>query len=288
MGPVGSELVVATFYNFNPEVIYQSIPSAWQVASPEDVQAARFRAGGQVLHSACGDVDDAVIARATEIAQAMIDAVGDEGKPLAASNRAVALPDDPMIRLWQLITVVREWRGDAHLAALGAAAVDGIEALVLHAAMGTVPAQGLQATRAWSDESWSAAIARLVARGLVDDTGTFTKIGAAFRADIEAATNGAAQSLVTAVGEDAASELCDLLKPIRSALLESGAADGPSAGSSSRVLAAPVVGEDTNPQPIQNPLRCDTPRDLRQFMQNHRNALPRFSSTRCWYSPSIS
>lgn len=223
MGPVGPELVVATFYNFNPEVVRSAIPSAWKVASPDAVQAARLRAAGDVLHTACGDVDDEAIDRAIEIAQAMVDGVGDEGKPLAAANRAVALPDDPLVRLWQLVTVIREWRGDAHVAALGAAAVGGIEALVLHAATGTVPAEVLQSTRAWSDEAWSAAIARLAARDLVDDMGAFTSEGEAFRADIEAATNRAAQSLVDAVGDDAAAELCELLKPLRTGLVESGA-----------------------------------------------------------------
>ncbi len=232
MGPVGPGLVVATFYNFNPEVVHAAIPAAWQVAEPDAVQAARFRAAGEVLHAACADVDPGTLSAAIEIAQAMVDGVGDEGKPLAAANRAVELPDDPMLRLWQLITVVREWRGDAHVAALGAAAVNGIEALVLHAATGKVPADVLKTTRAWSDDAWTEAIVRLETRGLVDSAGAFTPTGEEFRSDIELATNTAAQALVDAVGDDSAGELCDLLKPLRNGLLEAGVFSKPLGGTS--------------------------------------------------------
>ena len=222
MGPVGPGLVVATFYNFNPAVVHEAIPEAWAVTAPAVVQAARFHAAADVLHGVCTDIEPDMIARATAIAQRMVDEVGDEGKPLAASNRSVALPDDPAVRLWQLVTIIREWRGDTHVAALGAAAVSGIEALVLHAATGQVPASVLQSTRAWTDQDWQGAVEALAARGLVDDHGVFTPVGQAFRSDIEAATNTASQPLVDAVGDEQASLLCDLLKPIRSGLIGSG------------------------------------------------------------------
>lgn len=222
MGPVGPGLVVATFYNFNPDVVHTAIPAAWDVAGPDSVQAARFLAAGDVLQPICADLDSAGLDRAVELAQAMVHGVGDEGKPLAAANRSIALPEDPTLRLWQLVTIIREWRGDAHVAALGASAVTGLEALVLHAATGQVPAAVLRATRAWSSEQWDNAIAGLAERGLVDADGSFTPAGEAFRSDIEAATNTAAQALVETIGDEATSELIELLKPIRTGLLNSG------------------------------------------------------------------
>lgn len=230
MGAVGPELVVATFYNFNPRVVHAAIPAAWLAADPNAVQEARFAAVSDVLSAAAGDIDPLAVDRATEIAQAMVAGVGDEGKPLAASNRAIELPDEPLVRLWQLVTIIREWRGDSHVAALGAAAVSGIEALVLHAATGQVPAAVLQATRGWSDLAWSEAVERLAGRGLVDREGEFTEAGAAYRADIETATNTAAHALVDAVGENETAELYELLKPIRAALLASGVFSQPLGG----------------------------------------------------------
>jgi len=222
MGAVGPELVVATFYNFNPDVVSAALPSAWGIASPADVQQARFRATATVFEGLDVDLGSEAVDRALALAQSMVDGVGDEGKPLAAANRAVELPAGPLLRLWQLVTIIREWRGDAHVSALSLAPVTGLEALVLHAATGQVPAAALRATRVWSDDQWQAAVEALAARGLVQADGSFTDAGAAFREEIEERTNGACQPLVDAVGDEATHELCDLLKPLRNALIASG------------------------------------------------------------------
>jgi hypothetical protein len=57
--------------------------------------------------------------------------------PLFSANRSLALPDDPVERLWQLCTSLREHRGDGHVAALTAKGLDGLEAHVLIALEGT-------------------------------------------------------------------------------------------------------------------------------------------------------
>lgn len=222
MGAVGPELVVATFFNFNPERVVAAVPSCWDVASPEAVQQARLRAAGRILANTCGDVEADALAEAIQLLQAMADGVGDEGKPLAAANRSVTVPDDPWIVFFQLMTIVREWRGDAHLAALTVNAVDGLEALVLHAATETVPRAALQGTRGWSDEAWESAVGSLATRGFVNKDGSFTDAGRAFRANIEDQTNQASQPLVDAIGEEATRRLYDLVKPIRNSLVQSG------------------------------------------------------------------
>lgn len=222
MGPVGPEIVVATFFNFCPDRVNAVVPACWEAAAPEQVQLARMRAAGRVLNDACPDVSAESVAEATELLQAMVDGVGDEGKPLAAANRGVALPDDPWIRFWQLMTVVREWRGDAHLAALTINAVNAVEALVLHAATEQVPKAALQMTRGWPEASWEAAVASLVGRGLLNADETFTDAGRSFRENIEAETNRGSQPLVDAIGDEATQRLYELVKPIRNGLIASG------------------------------------------------------------------
>jgi hypothetical protein len=128
--------------------------------------------------------------------------------------------------------VIREWRGDAHVAALGAAAVTGLEALVLHAATGDVPAAVLRATRAWTEDQWQAAVVGLAGRGLVEVNGSFTPTGESFRANIEVATNTASQLLVDAIGDEPTTELIELLKPFRLGLLRSGIFGKPLGGTS--------------------------------------------------------
>ncbi|MEM8707876.1 MAG: hypothetical protein AAGE98_15535 [Actinomycetota bacterium] len=225
LGPAPHGVVVATFYNFNPDLSAFAIPDAWSIAEPAAIQAARMRAAGRVLRRVTPDVTDDDVAEATEIAGRMIAGVGDAGRPLAAGNRATPEPDDPWERLWQRITVIREWRGDAHVAALVSAPADPVEALILHAATGQVSRKALFASRAWPEEAWAAGVQRLVARGLVNDDESFTEMGEAFRADIERRTDVASMPLVDAVGPDQTMRLIELLKPVRRALLDGGAFD---------------------------------------------------------------
>ena len=221
-GAVPAEVVIATFFNFNPEIVHRALPTAWDVASPTEVQATRMQAAGAQLAS-LGALTDGDLAEATDLAGHMIDGVSDEGRPLAGANRSVPEPDDPWQRLWQRLTVIREWRGDAHVAALAAAPVSALEALVLHAATGVVPRAALQATRQWSDDAWDATISALADRGLVTPDGEFTDDGRAFRSDIEHRTNVASAPLVAAIGEADTRRFIDLLKPIQAALIASGA-----------------------------------------------------------------
>ncbi len=223
LGAVPAEVVVATFFNFNPRVVHEAIPAAWSVADPATIQRERMRVAGDILARDASQVADEDVEEAAALAGRMIDGVGLEGKPLAAANSAVPEPDDRWARLWQRISVIREWRGDAHVAALTVAPVDAVEALVLHAATGQVPKDGLMATRRWSAEDWDAAVERLGARGLVEPEGSFTDAGREFRDAIERQTDEACLRLVNAVGETDTVRLLDLLRPIRKALLDAGA-----------------------------------------------------------------
>lgn len=222
LGAVPAEVVIATFFNFNPEIVRQAIPAAWDVADPAEIQAVRMRAAGAQLAQLDALPPDHV-AEATALAGRMIAGVTDEGRPLGGANRAVPEPDDPWERLWQRVSVIREWRGDAHVAVLAAAPLTAVEALVLHAATGQVPRAALQATRQWDDAAWNQAIGALAQRGLVQPDGSFTDEGRSFRADIERQTNAAAAPLVDAIGPDDTARLIDLLAPIQRALVDSGA-----------------------------------------------------------------
>ena len=219
MGAVSAEMVTATFFNFCPDRVADGMPDDWDAGAAAAVQEARFGAAHDVLHRDVSDVlNPAEVDEAIWLAQAIVNRVGYEGKPLAAANAALALPDDPLTRLWQLVTVIREWRGDAHVAVLGAAPLSAVDALLLHAATGQFPITALKATRGWPEEDWRAGTARLVARGLLTEDGAFTDAGREFRDQIERQTDVASMPLVEAIGEDNTRRLNELLRPLRDGL----------------------------------------------------------------------
>ncbi len=222
MGPVGPDLVLATFFNFSPEAVAEGIPLAWETTSPEALQAARLTAASRVLDRVAGAVTVEGIAEATDIASEMVNNTSMAGRPLAAANQSVDPPDDPLTRLWQLLTVIREYRGDAHVAALTASPVSPVEALVLHAATGLIDRPRLQDTRGWADEAWDDAVADLHRRDLVRADGAFTEDGKAFRESIEVQTDLATQPILDVVGDDRVHRLCDLIEPLRDALIAEG------------------------------------------------------------------
>ncbi|HEY6426083.1 MAG TPA: hypothetical protein VIX84_02530, partial [Acidimicrobiales bacterium] len=116
-----------------------------------------------------------------------------------------------------------EYRGDGHVGRLVDAGVSPCEALVLQAAAGRSPEDGLRANRGWPDEEWGAAAASLQARGLVDDEGRMTPAGSGLRQSIEDGTDRAAAPLAASIGDEAADELVALLRPLADAVMAAGA-----------------------------------------------------------------
>ena len=85
---------------------------------------------------------------------------------------------------------MREFRGDAHVAALLTAGLDGLDAIVIHAATGNVPAAFLKLTRGWSDEQWDEDVELLRATGWlapdeVDGNPVLSEEGTMLREEIE-------------------------------------------------------------------------------------------------------
>ncbi len=148
MGAVSAAVVVATFFNFNPAIVHAAIPAAWDAAEPAAILSARLQAADRALRRVLGDaVESDDLAEAAALVREAASAASCGGRPLAAAHAALPWPDEPHLALWHGVTVLREHRGDGHIAALTLAGVSGIEALVMHAASGEVPSTILQSTR---------------------------------------------------------------------------------------------------------------------------------------------
>ncbi|SFT38275.1 hypothetical protein SAMN04487904_101656 [Actinopolyspora lacussalsi subsp. righensis] len=194
LGAVGANLVTATFYNFNPELVRQHIPAAWSIAAPEDIVAARFRAVSGALERMLGReaVRSEAVDEAGRLAAKAAERCSPAGKPLFAGHAEIEYPDEPHLRLWHALTLLREFRGDAHIAVLQQAGLGPLQAPVLQSAAGRgMNAATLKQTRAWSEEQWTDAQLELADRGLLDSSGAVTTAGEQLLDEIEDTTDAA-------------------------------------------------------------------------------------------------
>ncbi|MEV5611086.1 hypothetical protein [Streptomyces sp. NPDC052225] len=222
LGPVGVERVASAFYSFSPAKVAEHIPAAWAVAAPQDVLAARLRGIDRTYRTLFGDVlDSPEVARAAELTRRAAEAANLEGRPLAAANAELPWPDAPHLVLWQAATVLREHRGDGHVAALLTAGLGPAESLVSFAAIGAAPMDTF-ASRGWTRAEWDAAHQLLAGKGLVDEDGIATDAGRALRADVEARTDRLAAAPWRALGEETVGELGDLLGELWVTVIGSG------------------------------------------------------------------
>jgi hypothetical protein len=224
LGAVGASVVVAAFYNFRPSMVERAIPDAWSYAPPEKLVEARWSAMDLALRRVLGDaVASPAMRTAAERAQAAVQSGDFDGRVLGRANASLTPPPEPHLALWQALAALREHRGDGHVMSLVGQGVAPCEALVLQAATGRSPAEGLRANRGWSDEEWSAAREALVVRGWLDATGAVTPHGAAARDAIERETDRLAAAALAGVGPARTLELVDALRPFAERVMASGA-----------------------------------------------------------------
>lgn len=225
MGRVGAGPVTATFFVFNPALVAKLVPACWEAASPQDAYAARVRGVDASYRRLLGDEALAApeIAEAAELTRTAVTGCDPAGRPLYAAHADLDWPETPHLALWHGLTLLREYRGDGHIAALLGAGLTGIEALVTHTATGTgftVPAA--QLTRSWSTDEWSAASTGLAARGLMDDAGALTDDGRAMRASVESATDVMAAAPWDVIGETGTARLKEIGKPLVRTMIGNG------------------------------------------------------------------
>jgi hypothetical protein len=226
MGAVTAEVVIATFFNFNPTLVRAAIPNAWEITTPVALVAARLEAVDAAFRRVLGDdvVGSDEMSRASDLARQLAEFASTqvEGRPLCAGHADLPWPDAPHLVLWHAQSILREFRGDAHVALLLTHGLSGIEALVTHSSSGDVPAASLRSTRGWPDEDWDAAAASLRERGwLTDgDAPAFTAWGESQRKEIEEQTDHLAAAPYAALGEDGCAELRTLCRPWSTAFSE--------------------------------------------------------------------
>ncbi|MDJ0393185.1 hypothetical protein QMK17_07555 [Rhodococcus sp. G-MC3] len=224
LGVVGPGVVAATFYNFNRELIEPLIPEAWSIVSPQQIIDIRYRTVGEAYERLLGPdvLGSRDMSEAAELASIAAQAIpGGDGRPLYSAYAEVDWPAAPHLVFWHSLTLLREHRGDGHVAALQTADLNGIQALITHTATGLgFEKEFARKRRGWSTEQWSDAVSTLVDREILDENGGLTEHGKDLRTLVEDITDDLALAPWASLGEDGAARLVELATPWRTSLLE--------------------------------------------------------------------
>lgn len=222
LGRVPAEVVTAVFFNFPAERITRSVPAIWEVAEPAAVLAVRVSSAVAAL-GRYGVTDDLPgVAEAAELTGAAARSAPLDGRPLFAANSALPWPDTPVAALWHATTLLREHRGDGHVAALVIEGLTGRESNVLHVAAGAVPAAFIKRSRDYTDEEWEACVEALATRGLLTAGGTLTDRGRAMKDRIEERTDELALTALRDLNDDEVERLFATLTPLTRVVVAGG------------------------------------------------------------------
>jgi hypothetical protein len=223
-GQVPPEVVDAAFYSFGPGEVARHIPKVWRTTTPELAHAARERGCVAALRRILGEiVDTPALARSAELLAKASTGAPVGGRALYAALRSLAMPDEPVARLWHAANMLREHRGDGHIVALLTEHVGRTEAHVLSAIdMGIHPAETFGRIHHLPTAYLAEVMAGLRERGLVDDEGRFTADGRATKDRVEALTDALAEAPYDALEPAELAELMASLEPIAARLRETG------------------------------------------------------------------
>ena len=218
LGEPSPSVVAAAFAWFEPGLIAALYDQARAAARRDVLVAARDDATASSLRAVLGDDDPSAVADALADAAEPADGMG---RPLFSGLRERGRPADPVQRLWWACDLVREHRGDSHVAAACAAGLGPVEMNVLTELWVGMPLRSYTATRGWAPEVVEAAVRSLQARGWVDGE-TLTDAGRAAREDVEARTDAQEASIVEALG-DRLDDVCGQLERWGTRCVEAGA-----------------------------------------------------------------
>ena len=220
LGQVRPGVVAAAFGVFKPEVVTAGVTLGWSLTDAPTIFEARWMGAVAQLERVVGPANDQVM-RAAELLERAVEPLPVAARPLFAGLRSWwDDPTDRWTRLFHLGDMLRECRGDAHVAAWSSAGLDGVEIGLLNDLYMGMPLRSYVRTRAWSEEDLAAGVERLRDRKWLDGE-AMTDEGRAAREEIERATDLQMKPALEALGDDLA-EVVGLLRPWGAAMREAG------------------------------------------------------------------
>jgi hypothetical protein len=218
LGEPSGAVVAAAFAWFEPGLVISSWDAVRSAVAHDQLVQARDESTIASLREVLAGEDPGEVAN--QLADAATAADG-MGRPLFSGLRADGRPHDAVHLLWWACNLVREHRGDSHVAAAAAAGLDAVEMNILTELWTGMPLLSYTATRGWPAAAMQRAIGQLESRGWVRD-GDLTDAGRTSRRHIELRTDDQEQPIVAALG-DRLDEVCGLLNHWGQLCIEAGA-----------------------------------------------------------------
>lgn len=134
------------------------------------------------------------------------------GRPFAASHLDLPLPEDPVLRGWHAVNVLREWRGDTHWGIVAELNLTGPEASTLHNAWLRYDGEWLSHSRGIPEDDIRESLLSLERRGLAHD-GVVNEAGIVLRDWIERETDRRTTVPWQLLGYEETEQLASLLEP---------------------------------------------------------------------------
>lgn len=210
MGQVPGELIAAAFGVFSPAIVVPAVDDGWKKTDAATICDARDEGAIGQLARVLGEKPEG-IDRVNELLARAVEPLRPEGKALFSGQLSLDLPGSPLGDAWRQADRLREYRGDAHIAAWVAAGFDATEICLLTEPYWGLPLRTYSRSRGWTDAEFDAAEERLASRGLLKD-GAFTDQGRAEREAVEVATDRLCKPAIDALGDDF-EELLSLMLP---------------------------------------------------------------------------
>ncbi len=220
-GRPGPQLVTATFYGFAPGAVAHWMPAVWDVASPAQILDATLDAMRELFERMLGDQADEV-AELEVMLRPVVNAQEVAGRPLAAAWKDIPRTGHAMVDLWLATCVIRESRGDGHIALLVAEGIGPLASHLISTGDASEVRAALRGLRAWSDPEIDAAVAELQDAGLLDADGRRTPRCRELRRSIEDRTNTLSARGWAQVGEGTVDRIATVALALLPPVLESG------------------------------------------------------------------
>jgi hypothetical protein len=220
---VPAAVVHSLFYNFAEGEVARHIPRVWDTVTPEAANAARERGSVAALRRILGDLADTPgVARAGDLMIKAGTGARTEGRALFAAVRTLPLPRESVARLWHGANLLREHRGDGHVAALLTVGVGGTEAHVLHALAEGMPAENFGRVSHLPRAQLAGVVDGMRARGLIGADDWLTATGRQTKERVETLTDELAAPAYDALEPDELDQLVEDLQPLAAILVAAG------------------------------------------------------------------